>query len=244
MIDFFTNYILTPYFQGILFFVLFGLFFLRQRRATFISTGFNWLRTIILVVLFLYFGWNWASEIPASLRGASVLGMFIINLSMMYNLILGNLEEKYRQALEAYGLEANNKALADNVWKCGKTFLRTRYFFESLLSGQSPGLFLQGIINHQIPLDIQRVLAKHGVAAEILTHQTLLAFLATKLDQSTLLPQEIKSAVAQSLKQFAEHAWIREKIDDFLHLAMTDPKQLTELPKTEQPTPEETGADT
>ncbi len=228
MIDFLTNYLFTPYVQAVLFFLLVGLFFLQHRRATLISTGLSWLRTIILLILFLYFAWNWASEIPSSLRAASVVGMFLINLSMIYNLILGKFEEKYRQALEAYGRDVSNKAQLEKVWNSGKLYLRTRFFFESLLSGHAPGAFLQGVINHQIPADIRQVLGKQGVAAEGVTHQTLLAFLAARLDQSTLLPAELKEAIGQTLKQFAEHAWLREQVDDFLQVAMTNPEKLSE----------------
>jgi len=234
MLDFLNNYLLTPYVQAIIFFLLIGLFFLQyRRRATLVSTGLSWLRTIILLVLFLYFAWNWASEIPPSLRAASVLGMFLINLSMIFNLLLGNLEEKYQQALEAYGREATNKALLEKVWSSGRRYLQFRFFFEALLSGHAPGAFLQGVINYQIPGDIQRTLAKHGVAAEVVTHKTLLNFLATRLNQSTLLPPELKDAIAQTLKQFAEHAWIQEQVDAFLHLALTDPKKLTDVSGSE-----------
>lgn len=234
MIDFLNNYLLTPYVQAILFFLLIGLFFLQyRRRATVVSTGLSWLRTVVLLVLFLYFAWNWASEIPPSLRAASVLGMFLINLSMIFNLLLGSLEEKYQQALDAYGREATNKALLEKVWSSGRRYLWTRFFLEALFSGHSPGTFLQGVMNYQIPLDIKHVLAKHGVAAEVVTHQTLLTFLAARLDQSTLLPPELKEVIAQTLKQFAEHAWLREQVDDFLHLALTDPKKLTEISGSE-----------
>ncbi len=236
MINFFNNYLLTPYVQAVLFFLLIGLFFLQyRRRATLVSTSLSWLRTIILLVLFLYFAWNWASEIPSSLRAASVFGMFLINLSMIFNLILGSFEERYRQALEAYSREATNKALLEKVWSAGRRYLRTRFFLEALFSGHSPGTFLQGIMNYQIPLDIKLALAKQGVAAEVVTHQTLLTFLAARLAQSTLLPAELKKAIAQTLKQFAEHAWLQEKVDDFLHLAMTDPKKLTDLSGPEPP---------
>lgn len=227
MIDFISNYLLTPYVQAVLFFLLIGLFFLQHRRTTMLSMGLSWLRTIVLVLLFLYFAWNWASEIPASLRAASVMGMLVINLSMLYNLLLGNLEEKYRQSLQAYGQDPKNKALREKVWSTGKTFLRVRYFFDGLLSGHAPSAFLHGLVNHQIPSDIQAALAKHGVASELVSHQTMLTFLAAQLDQSTLLTGELKENIAQTLKQFAEHAWIQEQVDAFLRLALTDPEKLS-----------------
>ncbi|MGQ9921443.1 MAG: hypothetical protein ACUVRZ_08960 [Desulfobacca sp.] len=236
MIDFLNNYLLTPYVQAVLFFLLIGLFFLQyRRRASLVSMSLSWLRTIILLVLFLYFGWNWASEIPPSLRAASVLGMFLINLSMIFDLLLGSLEAKYQQALEAYAQDAANKALLEKVWSSGRRYLWTRFFLEALLSGHAPGAFLQGVMNYQIPSDIKRVLAQHGVAAAAVSHQTLLTFLAARLDQSSLLPMGLKEVIAQTLKQFAEHAWLREQVDDFLQLAMTDPQQLTEVSTLTKP---------
>lgn len=235
MLNFINNVLLTPYVQAVLFFLLVGLFFLQRRKATFFMTSLGWVRTITLLILFLYFAWNWASEIPSSLRTASVIGMFCVNLSMLYNLILGNLEEKYWQALENYARAVDNKALLDRVWATGQRFLQWRFFPEAILSGHAPGTFLQGIINHQIPADLKRTLAKHGVAAEVITHKNLLAFLAKQLDQSTIITGELKAAIAQHLKQFAEHAWLQEQVDAFLHLAVTDPKKLTGLTWPEPP---------
>lgn len=226
MLDFINNYLLTPYVQAVLFFVLIGVFFIQRRRFALISSGFSWLRTIILLMLFLYFAWNWASEIPSSLRAASVLGMFFINLHMVYNLLLGNLDEKYRQALESYGQESTNKALLENVWRTGKKFIKARYFFDALFSGYSPGNFFKGLASRQIPADIQHTLARHGVEKELVTHQRLMSFLNSKLAQAQELPQELKGILAQAVQQFGEHAWISEQVDAFLSLALKDPEKL------------------
>jgi hypothetical protein len=228
MINFINNVLLTPYVQAIIFFLLVGLFFLQRRRAATLSLGLGWLRTIILVVLFLYFAWNWASEIPPSLRTASVFGMLAVNLSMLYNLILGSLEEKYRQALEAYAREVNSKAALEKVWSSGRLYLKARFLPEAILSGHSPASFLQGIINHQIPGDLQQTLKNHGVSATVLTHHTLLTYLAQQLDRSSLLPAGLKENIGETLKQFAQHAWLQEQVDNFLHLVLTNPEALTQ----------------
>jgi|GEM_PF-6576722 len=228
MINFITDILITPYVQAILFFLLVGLFFLQRRRAAAFSIGLGWLRTIILLVLFLYFAWNWASEIPPSLRLASVFGMLCINLSMLYNLILGNLEEKYQQALEAYARDVKNKSALEKVWSRGRVYLKARFLPEAIFSGHSPNSFLQGIVNHQIPGDLQRTLKKHGVSATVLTHQTLLTYLARQLDRSSLLPSVLKENIAQTLQQFVQHAWLQEQVDQFLHLVLTDPESLTQ----------------
>lgn len=226
MLDFMNNYILTPYVQAVLFFVLIGVFFIQRRRFELVAGGFSWVRTIILLMLFLYFAWNWASEIPSSLRAASVMGMFFINLHMIYNLILGNLDEKYRQALTAYGQDITNKALLDNVWSSGKKFINTRYFFDALFSGYSPGNFLKGVVSRQIPADIQHIMAKHGVEKELVTNERLMSFLRLKLNQAQDLPADLKDILAQAIKQFGEHAWIQDQVNAFLRLALQDPEKL------------------
>ncbi len=226
MVDFITNVVLTPYVQAVLFFILVGLFFIQRRRFELVSSGYSWLRTIILLLLFLYFAWNWASEIPSSLRAASVVGMFFINLNMIYNIVLGNLNEKYKQALEAYGQDFKNKALLEQVWNRGKKFIYTWYIFDGLLSGSSPGNFLKSLASRQIPTDIQHVLAKYGVEKELVTSQKMVQFLTIKLNQAQELPQELKDILAQAIKQFGGHAWVQEQVNEFLWLAIKDPEKL------------------
>ncbi len=79
--------------------------------------------------------------------------MFFINMYMVYNLVLGNLDEKYRLALDAYGQDITNKGLLETVWSTGKKYIYTRYIFDALFSGYSPGNFLKGV---EIPPDTGR----------------------------------------------------------------------------------------
>ncbi len=226
MLDFFTNVLFTPYLQAILFFILIGLFALQRRKFEFLSSSLSWLRTIILMILFLYFALNWATTIPPSLRAASVFGMFFVNLHMIYNLILGRLNETYQRALNAYSEDIVNKALLDNAWQTGKKYIYTRYIFDALFSGYSPRNFLRGVVSRQIPADIENVLIKRGIHREIITHYKLLAYLNMKLEQDTDLPVELKDILAQTIKQFGAHAWIQEQVDEFLQLALKDPEEL------------------
>jgi len=235
MVNFISNYVLTAYIQVVIFFVLVGLFFLQRRRLELVSSGLSWLKTIFLFVLFLYFVWNWASEIPASMRLASVLGMLFINLHMVYNLMLGNLEEKYRRSLEEYGQDIKNKARLAEVWRTGKKFIHTRYFFDALISGYSPGNFLKAVVTRQIPADIQRVLAKHGFDQELVTFQTMRNFLTTRLDQSHETPPELKDILTPAIRQFGEHPWIQDQVNEFLRLALQDPEKLYHSAWSETP---------
>jgi hypothetical protein len=226
MLDFIDSYILTPYLQAVLFIVLLGLFWLQHRKFKLASSGFSWVRTILLLVLFFYFAWNWTTSISGVIARFSILGMFFINVYMVYNLLLANLDEKYRLALDAYSQDIANKGLLEAVWSSGKRYVYTRYFSEALFSGYNPGNFLKAVVSRQIPADIQSVLVKHGAGHDLVTTQKLIAFLTYALNQSSETPPELKDILAQVIKQFGEHAWIREQVDEFLRLALQDPEKL------------------
>jgi hypothetical protein len=226
MFEFIDAYLLTPYVQLILFAILLGLFWMQHRKFKLASSGFSWVRTIILLLLFFYFFWNWTTSISRAIARFSVLGMFFINLNMIYNLILANLDEKYHLALDAYSQNINDKSLLDNVWRTGKHYVYARYFSEALFSGYSPSNFLKGVVSRQVPTDIQSVLVKHGVGKDLVTTQKLLAFLTYALNQSSEVPAELKDILAQTINQFGEHAWIKEQVDEFLRLALQDPEKI------------------
>jgi Ca2+/Na+ antiporter len=228
MLDFIDSYLLTPYIQAIIFIILVGLFWLQHRKFKLASSGFNWLRTIILLVLFLYFAWNWATSISGVISRFSILGMFFINMYMVYNLVLGALDEKYRQALDAYGRNVVNKSLIEAVWSAGKKYVYTRYFFDALFSGYSPRSFLKAVVSRQITADMQTILVKQGLGQELITTQKLMAFLTHTLNQTQAVPQELKDILAQVIKQFGEHTWIQEQVNEFLRLALKDPEKLYE----------------
>jgi hypothetical protein len=226
MLGFIDDYLLTPYVQVVLFVVLVGLFWLQHRKFKLATSGFSWVRTLILLALFLYFGWNWTTSISQAIARFSILGMFFINLNMIYNLLLGSLDEKYRLSLDAYARDIANKNALAKVWSSGKNYIYSRYFFDSLFSGYNPANFLKAVVNRQIPADIETVFAKLGVHRELVTHRRLLNFLIQKLDQSQELPQQLRDLLAQVIKQFDEHAWIQEQVDEFLQMALKDPEKL------------------
>jgi hypothetical protein len=235
MFDFIDTYLLTPYIQAILFIILVGLFWNQHRKFKLASSGFNWLRTIIMLALFLYFAWNWATSISGVISRFSILGMFFINMYMVYNLVLGALDEKYRLALAAYSNDINNNALMEAVWGTGKKYLHTRYFFDALFSGYNPGSFLKGVVSRQIPADMHTVLVKQGFGQELISTQKLVSFLMYTLQQTQEVPQELKDILAPMIKQFGEHAWIQEQVNEFLRLALKDPEKLYEAAWNEAP---------
>jgi hypothetical protein len=226
MLDFLRYVLFTPYLQAILFFILIGLFAMQRRKFEFLSSSLSWLRTIVLLIMFLYFAASWATSIPPSLRTAAVFGMSFVNLSMIYNLLLGRLNENYQRALNAYSENIGNKELVENVWKTGKKFVYARYIFDAFFSGYSPKNFLRGVISRQIPADIENVLIKRGIHRELITHHKLLAYLKMKLNQSPELPQELKDVLSLTINQFGSHAWIQEQVDEFFQLALKNPEEL------------------
>jgi hypothetical protein len=226
MLAFIDNYLLTPYVQVVLFVGLLGLFWVQHRKFKLASSSFSWVRTILMLLLFVYFAWNWATSISQLITRFSVLGMLFINVYMIYNIILGNLDEKYRLALDSYSQNITDKGSLENVWSTGKKFVYARYFFDALFSGYSPGNFLKGIVSSHIPADIQNVLAKRGVEKDLITHQRLVEFLNTRLKQDREVPSELKEVLAQAVNQFGEHAWISDQVNEFLRLVLQDPEKL------------------
>ncbi|HAY23374.1 MAG TPA: hypothetical protein DCY27_14685 [Desulfobacterales bacterium] len=235
MADFLWNYLLTGLTQPLIFIVLLGLYILQRRQMHLLKSGLSWLRIIIMLVLFFYFVYNYASEIPEALRRTSIVGMFCLNLIMVYTLLLDRREEKYRQALAAYSQDLTSRPLLDEVWRLGKKFIYFRYIFEALASGYSPGNFLQGVISRQIPTDIKHVLMERGIVTEVVATQTLINFLNARLKESESLPPELKDVLAQVIQQLGDHAWIKEQIDAFLQMALKDPEKLYHSAWSEAP---------
>ena len=69
----------SAYIEIIIFFVLIAYFLTHRRDPHMVASGINLLRVLLLLVIFLYFTWSWATLIPPSLRATSVFGMFVIN---------------------------------------------------------------------------------------------------------------------------------------------------------------------
>jgi hypothetical protein len=226
MIDFFSQLIDNAYVQVIIYFLLIGWFFIQRKQFNQISTGLSWLRAIVLLFLFLYFFLNWSGSVNPSLRAASVLGMLYINLCMIFNLLSNRLELHYRDALTVYGQELENKEKLEKVWATGKRYFYTRYFIQSLFSGFVPQHFLRAIVSEKVPEDIQKILTEHGVDKAIISSQNMVAFLNQRLSQEELIPEDLQKMLKEAIGNFAQHAWITDQVNEFLHLALKNPKEL------------------
>ncbi|MBW1986008.1 MAG: hypothetical protein JRI50_02060 [Deltaproteobacteria bacterium] len=226
MLSFMINILLSAYTQVVLLFLLLGYFFSHRNDPRLVSSKLGLVRTIVLLLLFIYFLWNWASEIPPSLRLTSVLGMFLINLFLIKNVALARLERKYRDALQAYVREPEQEKHLDNLWHTGKRFYYSRYLITSLFSGGSPGRFLHGITTERVNEDIKEIFTRSGKGKQLISSKTLATFLKDRLAKDQLLPQELKDSIAQAIEQLTQHAWVEDQINEFLDIALEAPEKL------------------
>jgi hypothetical protein len=102
MVEYLVKLQSTVYAQIGIFLFLAAVYLVSQRKLpTFRIVGFAVMRIVLIVALFIYLFLNWSSEVNPSLHNASVLGMFIVNLYMVWQVILTRMELPYRKALEA-----------------------------------------------------------------------------------------------------------------------------------------------
>ena len=226
MVDIIINMLLSAYVQVVVLFLLLAYFFSHRHDPHQADSKLGLIRTIILLLLFIYFLWNWASEIPPSLRHTSVLGMFLINLFLIKNVILGRLERPYRDALQAYLQNPEDPKYLDHVWHTGKRFYYSRYLITSLFSGGSPRHFLHGLTMERVDEDIKDIFAEAGKAKQLITCKMLVAFLEKRLAEDQVLPTELKVSLKLTIGQLTQHAWLEDQINEFLETALEVPEKL------------------
>jgi hypothetical protein len=123
--------------------VLLLIYFFKQRRGPFgMASGIRLVRTVIILVIFSYFTFIWASTVEPSLRNLSVFGMFLVNVIFAYHLVLGGLQKPYQEALGTLSQNPQQPDILREVWHTGKRFYYLRYTLASLFSGMNPFNFL------------------------------------------------------------------------------------------------------
>lgn len=216
----------TVYAQIGIFLILGASYLISQRKLpTFRIVGFAVIRLAIIIALFIYLFLNWSSEVNPSLRNASVLGMFVVNLYMLWQVILIRMELPYRQALEACAENPHKAGLFQNVIRTGKRFYNMRYFWQALVSGGSIQRFLHGIALEQLRYDFKRIFQKYGVGKDIINFQMAMAFLRKRLAKDDF-PPEFKEAMEKVIDEFSTHAWIQEQMNNFLTIVVETPEEL------------------
>jgi hypothetical protein len=202
-------------------------YFLRHRRDPSMPVSrVGFIHLLILFLIFLYFLLSWASGIRPALAHAAVIGMFIINLMLLYALVLSRLERPYREALAEYCRDPQNLENLDAIWSNGKRFYYMRHFRAAIISGESFALFLHEIASSRIRDDVQSSLRKHGLTHQFISLKGMIAFLEGRLAQEELLPQEFKDMVTQELQEFQKHPWVEDRINEYLRLALENPEKI------------------
>ncbi len=202
-------------------------YFLRHRRDPSMPVSrLGFIHLLILFVIFLYLLMSWASGIRPALAEAAVFGMFIINLILLYALILSRLERPYHEALTAYCRDPQNVANLDAIWSTGKRFYYLRHFRSSIISGESPTLFLHEIAAGRIRDDVQACLREHGLTNQFISLKGMISYLENRLAHEELLPQEFKELVRQELQEFQKHPWVEDQINEYLKMALETPEKI------------------
>lgn len=216
----------SAYAQVVILFLLLAYFFTHRTDPRLVASKLSLVRTVLQLLVFLYFLWNWSSEIPPSLRNTSVLGMFIVNLFLFKNVVLTRWERPYRDALAAYAEEYEHQTGLDNVWRLGKRFYYARYLITALFSGRSPAHFLHGVTTEGICDDVKDVLARSGKVAPLVTFKEMMAFLEERLAGDRTLPHESRQTIEKDVHEFARHNWVEEQVDKFLDKVLESPDKL------------------
>lgn len=226
MVDYFIKIDFNVFVQVGLFLLLLVYLFTHRKDPHHLMSGVSLFRTLVLVTLFLYLLLNYASEIPPGLRSASIFGMFLINLYMLWNAVLTRLERPYRVALEACAQTPGNMDVLKGAWQAGKRFFSVRYFLKALFSGGSVRRFLNNLASHQVREDLTHIFKKEGIHKDFISLKTLVTYLKKQLAQDETLPQEFKGTMDKVVADFAGHPWIEDQVNQFLNLLLASPEVL------------------
>ncbi len=226
MLHMLGNILSSAYAQELILIILLAYYFTHRKGAGLVSSGVNMLRTTVLIVVFIFLMLNQASAVNPSLRSASVAGMFIVNLYMLYNLILMHFETPYRLALAELGREPQRHELMHQVWRSGKRFFYADYLFSSLYSGTAPWAYLRDMATDRVRTDIRESLKRYGMERRLTNLQTMVAYLRNLVDCDRELPQDFKDVIDSAIEQFSRHPWIEENVNNFLALALETPEDL------------------
>lgn len=226
MFQFLTSIFGSAYFEIAILIVLLIAFITHRKDPRLVVSGIRIVRTIIVVLIFFYFMFIWASAVQPTLRAISVFGMFVINLFMFYNLMLARLERPYRDALALISREPGKPELMQDIWSTGKRFYYLRYAWASLFSGVNPLRFLGNLATERVRADLKDTLHGYGVEKRLASLQAMADFMRTRLAADANLPGEFKDLMEKTIDSFVKHPWIEEQANDFLQVIAERPEEL------------------
>ncbi len=202
------------------------IYFFKQRDKRLIISGIRIIRTVIVLVIFLYFVFIWSSTVNPTTRTISIVGMLMINLYMLYTIFLAKMERPYRNALEAMGQQPERHEVFHDIWHYGKRFYYFDYLMESLFSGHNPFRFIHAIAIDRVREDIKGRLRHYGVEKRLISLEMLKAYLKSQLACDATLPAEFQDTILKAIDDFAGHPWVEEQVNEFLKMATERPEDL------------------
>jgi Ca2+/Na+ antiporter len=220
------NFLSSAYVELAILILLLIYFFKQRRDPRVMASGIRLVRTIIIVMIFAYFTFIWASTVEPSLRNLSVFGMFLVNLIFAYHLILGRLQRPYQEALENLSQNPQQPDILREVWQTGKWFYYLRYALGSLFSGMNPLHFLSEIASDRVRDDIKDALRKMGVEKKLISMKLMVGFMKSRLAADENLPADFKSVMEKNIDDLGKHPWLEEQINEFLRIALENPEDL------------------
>ena len=196
--------------------------------------GFEIFKNIILIVIFIYFFLSWSTVVNPSLRSASIFGMAIVNVFLLWRIIQNRAELPYQLALNDCVKDPKNIHKYKILVSKGKSYYYLRNFWRSLFSGKLPGKYLHDLASEQIRSDIQSALNSHGTTKNLVNFKMETAFLRQKLAADETLPPDFKEMMERAISQF-EHPWIEQQVNEFLEVILVSPEQLFTAEWTSKP---------
>ena len=226
MFQMIINLLSSAYVEIVILVILLIAFIIHRKDPRLVVSGIRMVRTAIVVLIFFYFMFIWASTVQPTLRSISIFGMFLINLLMFYNLILARLERPYRDVLRAISGDPENHALVDSMWRTGKRFYYVRYAWSSLFSGTNPLQFLRDVATDRVREDIKDELRRVGVEKRLVSLKLMVGFIKTRLACDENLPTDFKEVMEKTIDNLDKHPWLEEQANEFLRIATENPEDL------------------
>jgi len=226
MWDFLVNLTSRAVIQVVILLLFIWYFFAHRKDPRMVVSRMGLVRLLLLSLVFLYLLLSWASGIRPALAQVSVFGMLLINLYLLDMVVLSRLERPYREALDNYCREPRGQQDLEAIWRSGKRFYYLRFFLQSLFSGVSPFQFLHEVASSRIRDDVQDVLRRCGYGRQFISLEGILSFLQERLHLDETLPQDFKEIVTRDLKQFGQHPWVQDQVNEYLRLAMESPESI------------------
>lgn len=226
MLDFLMSIESTFYAQIAIFVVLIVYnFHVCRQLPNRLFFGFEIFKNVILIIIFIYFFLSWSTVVNPSLRSASIFGMAIINLFLLWRVIQNRAELPYQIALNDCVKDPKNIDKYKSLVIKGKSYYYLRNFWRSLFSGKLPGKYLHDLASEQIRSDIQTALNSEGITKKLVNFKMETAFLRQKLAADETLPADFKEMMEKAISQF-DHPWIENQVNEFLEMIVVSPEQL------------------